>query len=88
MGGKKINIHITFDYELFFGDKPGTIEKCLLEPVSRLQQLAAKHQVLFVFFVDAGMLVALDKFTIPRAGGALRAGSVRRGAGARIIPPP
>jgi hypothetical protein len=52
----KKNIYISFDYELFFGAKSGSVEKCLLEPTARLMDLAEKHGVRFVFFVDAGYL--------------------------------
>ena len=54
-------LHITFDYELFFGSYTGSIEKCLLEPTERLMTLAEKKNVRFVFFVDAGYLASLYK---------------------------
>jgi hypothetical protein len=55
-------IHITFDYELFFGPAAGTIEKCLLEPTERLLLIAAKTKSKFVFFVDAGFLWRLKQY--------------------------
>ncbi|MGZ4042177.1 MAG: polysaccharide deacetylase family protein [Bacteroidia bacterium] len=55
-------IHITFDYELFFGSSPGSIAKCMLEPTQQLIELAAKHNALFVFFVDAGFLWQLKNY--------------------------
>jgi peptidoglycan/xylan/chitin deacetylase (PgdA/CDA1 family) len=56
-----MRIHITFDYELFFGSKSGTAHKCLLEPTNRLIQLAETLNVQFTFFVDAGYLYQLQQ---------------------------
>lgn len=55
-------VHITFDYELFFGSETGTVEKCLLEPTERLISLGLEKNVSFVFFVDAGFLNKLQEF--------------------------
>lgn len=52
-------VHITFDYELFFGSVPGTVAKCMLEPTSRLMKIGSHHNARFVFFVDAGFLFRL-----------------------------
>jgi peptidoglycan/xylan/chitin deacetylase (PgdA/CDA1 family) len=57
-----MQIHLSFDYELFFGRASGTAEKCILEPAQRLMDMAAKHQVPFIFFVDAGYLYRLKKY--------------------------
>lgn len=57
----KTRIYVTFDYELFFGRKTGSIEKCLLEPTEVLARIAQKHAVHFTFFVDAGMLAAMRR---------------------------
>jgi hypothetical protein len=56
-----MKIHISFDYELFFGSASGSAEKCLLFPTQKLMEIAGKHKVPFVFFVDAGYLVQLKK---------------------------
>ncbi len=48
------------DYELFF-QKSGTVEKCLFEPCDALLKFAASHGVRFTFFVDAGMLLAMQR---------------------------
>jgi hypothetical protein len=56
-----MNVFITFDYELFFGEKSGSIDKCLLQPTNELIKLSQKHGVNFTYFVDAGYLVALEK---------------------------
>jgi hypothetical protein len=56
-----MNVFITFDYELFFGEKSGTVEKCIIEPTNELIAISKKHNVNFTYFVDAGYLVALEK---------------------------
>jgi hypothetical protein len=58
-----VNIFLTYDYELFFGEKTGTIEKCLIEPTNELIRIADKYGVAMTFFVDAGYLVRLDHFS-------------------------
>lgn len=50
------------DYELFFG-KSGSIEKCLLEPSAALRSFASKTGIKITFFVDAGMLLCIDRFS-------------------------
>lgn len=54
-----MQVYLSFDHELFFGEDTGSIEKCILEPTDLLRKLAKKHQVPFIFFVDAGYLVRL-----------------------------
>lgn len=56
-----MKIHLSFDYELFFGSHSGSIEKCILEPTQLLIQLASKHQIPLIFFIDAGYLYQLKK---------------------------
>ena len=57
-----MNIYITLDYEIYFGEKHGTVEKCILYPTSELMRIAEKHNVLFSFFVDCGFVLKLDEF--------------------------
>lgn len=57
-----MQIHVSFDYELFFGRASGTAEKCILEPSQRLMDIATKHKVPFIFFVDAGYLHRLTHY--------------------------
>ena len=45
-----MKVLITFDYELFFGNKSGTFQKSILEPVEALQKIAKKYAVKFTFF--------------------------------------
>ncbi len=56
-----MKIAITWDYELFFGERSGSAEKCMLEPGNRLLEIAQKNGAKFTFFVDAGMLVLGEK---------------------------
>lgn len=52
---------LTFDYELFFGNPTGSVEKCLLYPTNRLLEISKKYQVPMTFFVDIGYIIALEK---------------------------
>lgn len=56
-----MKIHLSFDYELFFGAHSGSIQKCMIEPTNQLREISKKYKVPFVFFVDAGYLVALKR---------------------------
>ena len=49
------------DYELFF-QKSGTVEKCLIEPCAELASFAGRRGIPITFFVDTGMLRAMDRF--------------------------
>lgn len=57
-----MNIFLTFDYELFFGEIKGTVQKSIIEPTEKLMEIAEKHNVCFTFFVDVGYLIQLEKF--------------------------
>ncbi|MDP1746370.1 MAG: hypothetical protein Q8L90_12380, partial [Bacteroidota bacterium] len=57
-----MNIYITLDYEIYFGENHGTVEKCILYPTSELIRIAEKHNVRFSFFVDCGFVLKLDEF--------------------------
>jgi hypothetical protein len=60
--GNKVNkkILFTFDYELFLGEKSGSVEKCLIEPTNILIQLFEKHKICnAIFFVDTTYLMRL-----------------------------
>ncbi|MBK9283705.1 MAG: hypothetical protein IPM51_05225 [Sphingobacteriaceae bacterium] len=56
-------VHITFDYELFFGDSTGSVQNCILNPTNKLIELARNKKVNFIFFVDAGYLYKLNQFS-------------------------
>lgn len=57
-----MNIFLTYDYELFFGESTGTVEKCLIEPTDRLLKLCKDFNIKMTFFVDVGYLIKLDEF--------------------------
>ncbi len=58
-----MKIYLTFDYEIFFGDKSGSVEKCMIEPTNRLFEIAASRNVSYTFFVDVGFLIASEKYS-------------------------
>ncbi len=50
---------LTFDYEVFFGARSGSLERTVLEPTQALVHVAEKHGARCVFFVDAGYILRL-----------------------------
>jgi hypothetical protein len=58
-----MNIFLTFDYELFFGEPTGSAEKCILSPTSKLMEIGRKLNTHFTFFVDVGYLIQLENFS-------------------------
>ena len=59
-----MNIYITLDYEIYFGENHGTVEKCIIYPTSELIRIAEKHNVRFCFFVDCGFIIRLAEYKI------------------------
>ncbi len=57
-----MNIYITLDYEIYFGENHGTVEKCIIYPTSELIRIAGKHNVHFSFFVDCGFILKLNEY--------------------------
>lgn len=57
-----MQVILTFDYELFFGTKTGSVQKCMIEPTNQLLAIARKHQIPLVFFVDVGFLIKLNEY--------------------------
>ena len=57
-----MNIFLTFDYEIYFGENHGTVQKCIIEPTKELIRIADKYNVHFSFFVDCGFILKLDEF--------------------------
>lgn len=64
-----MNIFVTFDYELCFGSRTGTAEKCILEPTQKLMEVAKQHGAHFTFFVDVLYLMKLKEFASVKAFG-------------------
>jgi peptidoglycan/xylan/chitin deacetylase (PgdA/CDA1 family) len=56
-----MKIAITWDYELFFGERSGSVEQCMLEPTERLLKLAGKYNIPFTFFPDAGCFIKFEE---------------------------
>lgn len=56
-----MKIALTWDYELFFGERSGSVEQCMLEPTDRLLKLADKYHIPFTFFPDAGCLIKFEE---------------------------
>lgn len=59
-----MQVYLTFDYELYFGARTGTLEKCILEPTRLLMDVASRHDVRFCMFVDVGYLLRLEQESI------------------------
>lgn len=57
-----MKIYLTFDYELFFGDISGSVQKCMLEPTEQLLDLAKGKDVYYTFFVDVGFLIKAEEY--------------------------
>jgi len=57
-----VNIYLTFDYELFFGENTGTVQDCLINPTAQLFSFAKQKDVHYTFFVDVGFLIAAEKY--------------------------
>lgn len=57
-----MKIFITIDYELFFGEKSGTVENCIIKPTQALLNIVDPYDIKLSVFIDAGYLIALEKF--------------------------
>lgn len=55
-----MNIYLSFDYEIYFGENTGSVDKCIIQPTSELIRIAEKYNAHFNFFVDCGFLIKLD----------------------------
>lgn len=55
-----MKIYFTFDYELYFGERTGSVQKCILDPTDRLTEVADRHGVKLCHFVDIGFLLRLQ----------------------------
>ncbi|MGJ5642998.1 hypothetical protein [Formosa sp. S-31] len=63
-----MNIYITLDYELFFGDRSGGVEDCIITPTNELLKIVDPLKIKLVFFVDVGYVSKLREYkeTFPR----------------------
>jgi hypothetical protein len=53
---------LSLDYELFFAEFSGTVEKSIIEPTNALLEICDKFMIKLNFFVDSGYLVALKRY--------------------------
>lgn len=58
-----MDIFLTYDYELYFGNPTGTAEKCILHPTDQLRKIASNTGIKMVFFIDTGYLKKLHEFS-------------------------
>ena len=58
-----MKIFLTYDYELFFGSKPGTVKNSIIRPVKKLLKIADLYNINYNFFVDVGYLIKLNELT-------------------------
>ena len=58
-GDKPMKVCLTLDYELFLGEKTGTVENCLLMPMMKMLESVDTVGAKFTIFVDATYLCAL-----------------------------
>lgn len=56
-----MNIFITLDYELFFGNQTGTVSACVIKPTQELLKILDPSDIKATFYVDAGYLMALER---------------------------
>ena len=49
---KKKTIILSYDYELFFGDRSGTVLKSIVEPTNKLMDVMGQNGFRGNFFVD------------------------------------
>lgn len=57
-----MNIYLTLDYEIYFGEKHGTVEKCIIEPTNKLREISKRTGAYMTYFIDIGHVIALEKF--------------------------
>jgi len=56
-----MNIYITLDYELFFGETSGSVDNCIIKPTQDLLNILEPYNIKMTCFVDSGYLIALQK---------------------------
>ena len=57
-----LNVAITFDYELFFGENFGSYDDVLFEPSAKLLDLLDRHNTKATFFVDVLSVYMHEKY--------------------------
>lgn len=56
-----MQIFLTYDYEIFFGEPTGSLEKCIIQPTNQLRQISERTGAKFVFFIDVGYIKKLNE---------------------------
>lgn len=64
---KKKKIILSYDYELFFGERSGTVLKSIIEPTNKLMDVMEQNGFRGNFFVDYLMFRELEKLSDERA---------------------
>ncbi|MEO5570205.1 MAG: hypothetical protein ABIT08_01650 [Bacteroidia bacterium] len=57
----KKQLLITYDYELFLGNRSGSADECLIQPTEQTLAVLEKYKAKAVFFVDTTYLLQLKK---------------------------
>ncbi len=57
-------IIITFDFELYLGNRSGSVEKCLLKPTLELKKIIDAYNLSTIFFVDTLYLHRLKEISL------------------------
>jgi len=55
---------LSLDYELFFGNKTGSVQNCLIKPIDKLLQIVEPHGMKLSLFVDSSFLLRLKKESV------------------------
>lgn len=55
------NLLITFDYELYLGNRSGTIHDCMIDPTNKLLEVMEPYGIKSLFFVDTTYLLRLKE---------------------------
>ncbi|WP_028862293.1 hypothetical protein [Psychromonas aquimarina] len=63
MKQSQVKLLLSLDYELFFGNKSGSVEHCLLRPTRYLLNVVNRYNVKISLFVDAGFLIKLKQYS-------------------------
>ncbi len=57
-----MDIFLTLDYEIYFGEQHGSVEKCIITPTNELMKISEATGAKMTFFVDVGFIIKLEEF--------------------------
>ncbi len=60
MSSSKKNLLLTYDYELFLGNRSGKVSECLIHPTNDTLKILNQYKVKGIFFVDTVYLIRLN----------------------------